>query len=72
MLFNRRRCQALGKEEAGNRRQATGRTSCSSCRRPAPALKPRSGSSSSDSPRRKDSLQVRDMLLSRQLSAESS
>lgn len=65
MLFNRRRCQALGQEEAGNQRQATGRTSCSSCRRPAPALRPRSGSSSSDSLKRKDSHQVLDMLLSR-------
>ena len=75
MLFNRRRCQALGQEEAGNQRQATGRTFCLSCRRPAPALRPRSGSSSSsssDSLMRKDSHQVLDMLLSRQLSSKNS
>ena len=69
MLFSQSHCQALGQEEAGNRRQATERTSCSSCRRPAPASRPRSGSSSRDSPKRIHSLQVLDMLLSEQLSA---
>lgn len=54
-----------GPGRGGQSRQATGRTSCSSCRRPAPALRPRSGSSSSDSLKRKDSHQVLDMLLSR-------
>ena len=64
MLFNQSHCQALGQDEAGNPRQATGRTSCSSCRRPVPALRPRSGnSSSSNSPKRRDSLQVPDLML---------
>ena len=73
MLFNLSRCRALLQEGAGNPRQATGRTSCSSCRQPAPALRPRSSSSSSsDSPKLKDSLQVPDIPPSKHTFAEDS